>query len=75
MVFQHVGLLWIIENKKHLKFEINVQGSLCMDKGTDRRTKSYLSVSLGLFFRVMVRVRVRVRVKTNLLPESEDISM
>ena len=27
MVLQNVGLLWITENRKHLKFEINAQKS------------------------------------------------
>ena len=34
MLFQHVGLSWIIEKNKHLKFEMGVQDSQCMDKGT-----------------------------------------
>ena len=33
MVFHNFGLLWIINNNKHLKFEVNLQGSYCMDKG------------------------------------------
>ena len=32
-VFQHVGLFWIIDNNKHLKFEMDAQDSQCMDKG------------------------------------------
>ena len=32
MVFQHVGLLLIINNNKYLKFEMNVQVSQWMDK-------------------------------------------
>ena len=34
MVFLSVGLSWIIENNKHINFEMGVQDSQCMDKGT-----------------------------------------
>ena len=34
MVFQNVGLSRIIENNNHLKFEIDVQRSQCMYKGS-----------------------------------------
>ena len=33
MVFQHVGLLWITNKNKYIKFEMNVQDSHWTDKG------------------------------------------
>ena len=32
MVFNHVGLSWIIDNNIHLKFDMEVQGRKCMEK-------------------------------------------
>ena len=32
MLFQNVVLSWIIENNKHIKFEMNVEDSQFMDK-------------------------------------------
>ena len=34
MVFQNVGLLWIIENNNQTKFGIDVEDSQCMDNTT-----------------------------------------
>ena len=33
-VFQHVGLLWIIENNNHYKFEMNLEDTQWMEKGS-----------------------------------------
>ena len=33
MVVQHIGILWILEDNKHLKFEMDVQVSQWMEKG------------------------------------------
>ena len=33
MVFLSVGLSWIIENNKHINFEMGVQDSQCMERG------------------------------------------
>ena len=46
MVFQHVGLLWIINNSNHLKFEMYVKGNQWMNKVICYNTTIYHSYTV-----------------------------
>ena len=49
MVFQHVGLLWITNKNKYIKFEMNVQDSHWTDKGPCYNTTIIKKVNGKIF--------------------------
>ena len=49
MVFKHVVFLWIIESNKHLKFDMEVQGSQWIDKGPWYNTKICTKLNVQSF--------------------------